>query len=86
MSPSVYERELESRMLKEIENNRCAKICSNIIGIESKGFIIAWDKYKRNIGKTRTMAGVHAMAVLAEKENPGIAKEFFDAWENRHNG
>lgn len=53
---------------------------------EVKSFIRAWSDYQNNRGKTRTLAGVYLIALLAEKEQPGVAKEFLEVWENRNNG
>lgn len=46
----------------------------------------AWADYQNNRGKTRTLAGVYLMAVLAEKEEPGCAAQFMEAWKARHDG
>lgn len=43
----------------------------------------AWENYKNNRGKTRTLAGIYLMAELAEKQEPGCASEFMDVWKNR---
>jgi len=50
---------------------------------KAENFLVAWENYKANRGKTRTLAGLYWMAVAAEKERPGCSAEFIEVWNNR---
>lgn len=51
---------------------------------EADRFRRAWGDYQANRGKTRTLAGIYLMALLAEKEEPESTAEFMKVWEARH--